>query len=351
MGSPFSFGVSAENTSFNQTQNKTETQNTTQNYTPIVPTNIQSGQDAYFAAVNALMGQASDPAYGQSLIPGQTGNQTLAYQNAAGLGGWNPYLSQAASLANSAAGAGATPSLSGATNLGAANAAQVSQLPYAAAYSGTPVGAATPTQAAFVAPAAQAVAPELEEKQKPLVAASLLDNLSAYQNPYINDVVSTSLQGFDDDAGRQKAALAAQGALSGAFGGSRFGLAANDLTNQLAKTRAATEAGLRSNAFDTAANLSNLDTDRRQAINIYNRDTENGRSLAQAQLSAQTSQFNAAQQNAVSTAGMQNWQSAANQTAAAQNAVNLAQAGYFQDAGIRNSDAVNQYTLAQAGWQ
>lgn len=100
-------------------------------------------------------------------------------------------------------------------------------------------------------------------------AASLLDNLDAYVNPELNNVVRTSLQGYDQDAAAREAQYAAQGAKNGAFGGSRFALGESALLGDLTRGRAATEAGLRSSAYDKAFGYSNLDADRRQGADQF----------------------------------------------------------------------------------
>lgn len=101
-------------------------------------------------------------------------------------------------------------------------------------------------------------------------SSSLLDNLGAYQNPYLKDVVDTTLGDYDVNAGKTRAMQAAQAAQGGAFRGSRYALREANTEDALARGRAATEAGLRSQAFDTAANLSSQDAARRQQSDMFN---------------------------------------------------------------------------------
>lgn len=101
-------------------------------------------------------------------------------------------------------------------------------------------------------------------------ASSLLDNLDAYKNPYLNDVVSTTLGDYDVNAGKTRAMQAAQAAQGGAFRGSRYALREANTEGELARGRAATEAGLRSTAFDKATSLSGQDADRRQQAGMFN---------------------------------------------------------------------------------
>lgn len=74
-----------------------------------------------------------------------------------------------------------------------------------------------------------------------------------FENDYTNDVVDTSLAGFDDQAGRMSAANDASAAKNGAFGGSRYGIREAQLGSDLGRERASLEAGLRSDAFDKGA--------------------------------------------------------------------------------------------------
>jgi hypothetical protein len=99
---------------------------------------------------------------------------------------------------------------------------------YAAARAGAPIQAASQgyaanlAQAATIDPAAQAQAAQLGPAAQ-AQAASLLDNFEAYRNPYTNQVIDATLAEYDQSIAQQQARLAAQGAKSGAFGGSRFG--------------------------------------------------------------------------------------------------------------------------------
>lgn len=119
-------------------------------------------------------------------------------------------------------------------------------------------------------------------------AASLLDNLDAYVNPELNNVVRSSLDNYDQSAGATRAQYAAQGAKNGAFGGSRYALGESALLGDLVRGRATTESGLRSDAYDKAFNYSNLDADRRQQASMFG-----AQSAMQAGLANQESQNSA----------------------------------------------------------
>jgi hypothetical protein len=223
-------------------------------------------------------------------------------------------------------------------------------------------------------------------------AASLLDNLGAYQNPYDQQVRQTALNDFDNDAARQRAALEARGAASGAFGGSRFGIAQGQLEGDLARGRATLDAGLLDQGFNAAAGLSQSDSANRQQASLFNAQNRTGvsqfnsgqeASLAQAranldlqgalanqqaldqagQFGAQT-QYDAGLQNAQFGAARDQLQAQLQAQAASQNAsaltqnsqfnagqglqATLAQAGLDTDAAKYLADMGNQYGLSQA---
>lgn len=150
-----------------------------------------------------------------------------------------------------------------------------------------------------------------------VASESLLKNLEKYMSPYTEDVVNTTLAGFDTNASRLRAQQAAAGAGRGAFGGSRYAVGEAVMEGELARERAASEAGLRDRAFTTGASLSGQDADRRQQAGMAN-----------AQLSQQAALAN--QQSELSRI--------------------LAQAGFDQQAGLSNQQADLSRVLAQAGF-
>lgn len=95
---------------------------------------------------------------------------------------------------------------------------------------------------------------------------SLLNNLSSYMNPYTNNVVNTTLAGFDQNAGRQQAQDLLTRGRDATFGGSG-GAIMQALDNQnIARDRAQTEAQLRDQAFNTGAGLSSQDAAQQNQI-------------------------------------------------------------------------------------
>lgn len=186
------------------------------NTTPEIAPQLMPGVSNLDATINNLAG--SNP---QSYVPPASPLQTQAQKNAANLGNVsNPEFGTAANDVNSAL--------------------------------ATPAPQMTPAQ---------------------MQAASLLTvggGLQNYMNPELQDVVDTSLAGYDKTAGAASAALAAQAAGAGAFGGSRFGIQAGEQAASLVQQRAALEASLRSTAYNDATTLANEDADREQSANSTN---------------------------------------------------------------------------------
>jgi hypothetical protein len=194
---------------------KTKT-SSTQTTTPSNPTWVTEGAQNLNTTIQGL--GAKDP---QSYIAGADPLQTMAAGNAAKLGS-SPMYGQAADIFGKVAGAGAN-------GYQAQNAS----------------------------------------------AASLLDGLQNYMSPYTNDVVNTTLAGFDQNAGQQRAQAALDEARTGAFGGSGAAITRSMLGDNLARTRAATEAGLRDQAFNVGSGLSAQDAGFRQQANIANAGFQN----------------------------------------------------------------------------
>lgn len=84
---------------------------------------------------------------------------------------------------------------------------------------------------------------------------NIADSISGFMNPYLKDVVDTSLADFDFGAGMSRA----QGQLARAgdetFGGSSGSLQAALTEGELSRGRGSLSAGLRSGAFDRASSL------------------------------------------------------------------------------------------------
>jgi hypothetical protein len=331
------------------TKKTTTTQNQTGTTTPVAPSGAQGSIDTLFNQIQNYVG--SNP---QQFVTPPSALQQQAYQGAANLGATNnnaasmvgqtlnDYGAKSQATVNNlnprsaetiAAFTPTTPAVTNVADVGNRGVATagVAQMPTAATI-GDP-------RMWDVAQASGGVGGEVERAQ----AASLLDNLSKYQNPYTQQVVDTSLASFDNNAAQQRAQYAAQGARNGAFGGSRFGIGETNLQAQQGLNRGGMEAGLRSDSFNTAANLSNLDAGRRQETGIFNAGQKNDRDNLNGQLSTQASIANAGYSNDAAKSYAQMMQESgmfnAGQTNQfglagfnAQNNVNLANAGAYNNA-------------------
>jgi hypothetical protein len=81
-------------------------------------------------------------------------------------------------------------------------------------------------------------------------------DLSAYQNPYQQQVIDTTLAEMNRQAEISRNNLAAQGVGAGAFGGSRFGIAGAELDRNLADSQARAVAQLNSQNYSQALGAS-----------------------------------------------------------------------------------------------
>lgn len=95
-------------------------------------------------------------------------------------------------------------------------------------------------------------------------AASLLDGIEAYANPYRRQVVDASMADFDAEAGRTRASQSLALAGQGAFGGSGGALTRALTEGELARARSTQLSGLLAGMFNTSAGLASQDADRRQ---------------------------------------------------------------------------------------
>lgn len=99
---------------------------------------------------------------------------------------------------------------------------------------------------------------------------SLLSGLSNYYNPYEQQVVDTTKADMEADAGKTRATQAANAALNKAFSGSRYGIQEAATEGELSRALGSTLGNLRYQGFNTAANLSSQDADRRQSASATN---------------------------------------------------------------------------------
>ncbi|MGE5721431.1 MAG: hypothetical protein ACM3YM_03140 [Sphingomonadales bacterium] len=329
---------------------------------PVTPDWIAQPNQNYASAVGSFAAQ--EP---HAFVAPASVLQQQAFAGAANLGAAQPAISDAISMAKTAA-ASPAPSYDAPT-LGPAAQARITQ------WNAPSLGPAQQARistydapnlrdAALVDPVTLAPAHEAQ-------AASLLDNFNRYMDPTTQALVDTTLANYDASTGRQAAALAAQQARTGAFGGSRAGVAQGEFQASSGRDRAQTEAELRARAYSQAAQLAASDAANRQGVNLFNAGAANSRDLTQGQmnlarltsnagfmndfalhqgdLAAQAAQFNANAQNQGSmfNAGQTNDLAKARANLAAQAAA--ANAAASNTASLANSAAQNQFATTQAG--
>jgi len=100
---------------------------------------------------------------------------------------------------------------------------------------------------------------------KKVQAASVLDNLDKYYNPFQKQITDPVMADLDANAGKVRAAQDLAIAGQGAFGGSGAALTKSATEGELGRARASTLGDLLSRMFTESTNLSGQDATRRQA--------------------------------------------------------------------------------------
>lgn len=167
--------------------------------------------------------------------------------------------------------------------------------------------------------------------------ATALPGISQYMDPATQDLVNTTLAGYDQNSGVQNAQLAAQQALTGAFAGSRSGVESAVLAGQQGLGRAQTQAQLETNAFTQASGLANEDADRQQSASNLNAQDQTQASLANAQQTNQQNQFQAGLYSDLGLANQSSLNQAGQFGAGATNTANLANQGATNAAASQGS--------------
>jgi hypothetical protein len=160
-------------------------------------------------------------------------------------------------------------------------------------------------------------------------------DLSAYTNPYENQVVGQALGDIERSRLMQQNQLGASATAAGAFGGSRQGIAEAETNRAFADQAARTASGLRQSGFANAQQLAGQDIASQMQASLANQ----GANLsAQGQTAGNTlasQQFNS---GALNQAGQFN--------AGAMNTASLANQNALNQAGQFNASAMNQASLA-----
>ena len=107
-------------------------------------------------------------------------------------------------------------------------------------------------------------------------------DIQRYIDPQTDYYVNTALDAFDADVGRRGAAMQADAAKRGAFGGSRYGVAQGEFQADAARGRAGTQADLMRQAYINAAQTAMSEAARRQGLDIFNAGSQTDVSKANA---------------------------------------------------------------------
>jgi len=226
--------------------------------------------------------------------------------------------------------------------------------------------AATPVQAQGYNPAtfqaAQANAALMDGAQGYNAAAGA-DNMSTYQNPYTSQVIDAGLNDLSRSYQMSLANIGLRQAGSGAYGGSRHGVAEAESAKNFMDSAGQLAAGLRHQGFTTAAGLGQQDAGSQNAARAFGAGSQNAAQSQNAQLGTQAALSNAAAQNAaleassnaMNTGGQFNAQQAnamgqsnvGNQLAAGQAFGNLG--NMTQNLGINQANALSGIGQQQQG--
>ena len=169
-------------------------------------------------------------------------------------------------------------------------------------------------------------------------------DLSAYMNPYEDQVVQSSLSDLDRARQMQQAQAGAQAGAAGAFGGSRQALLEAENNRNYFDQASRTASGLRQAGFQNAQNLGLSDIQTMMQANLANQGANLQADTLTANLAQQAGLANQSAANSAGQFGAQ----AANQAAMANQAAQN-QASQFGAASANQASLSNQNALNQAG--
>lgn len=196
---------------------------------------------------------------------------------------------------------------------------------------------ASQARAANLGPAAQAQA-----------ASILTSDLDLYRDRYLGQIRDTALSEADAAAGRVRAQQAAQAAGNRALGGSRHGIQEAATEGELARARAATDAGLLDRSFQTALGAAQYNAGNRQQTNVFNTGQTNQQDQYRAGLDTQTSLANLQAREAASQFGANAFNVNSMYNTGQTNEQAALQAQLQAQAASQNAGAENQFALAGA---
>ena len=127
--------------------------------------------------------------------------------------------------------------------------------------------------------------------------ASANSFMDRYMNPLLKDYIDAGMTEFNDQAGRQTADYAAQGAMNKAFGGSRYGIGEAQLKSDIARKGALTRSELYSDAWNKALGAGQSDASNATQAGIASMQEKNQRDNMLADLASKFGIFNAGAAN------------------------------------------------------
>lgn len=127
--------------------------------------------------------------------------------------------------------------------------------------------------------------------------ASANSFMDRYMNPLLKDYIDAGMTEFNDQAGRQTADYAAQGAMNKAFGGSRYGIGEAQLKSDIARKGALTRSELYSDAWNKALGAGQSDASNATQAGIASMQEKNQRDNMLADLASKFGIFNAGATN------------------------------------------------------
>lgn len=152
----------------------------------------------------------------------------------------------------------------------------------------------TTAQAHNAAPTSAVGAPSVAAN----TGASFMD---AYRDPYTNQVVNATENDLGNQYDKHINQIKMAAAAGGAFGGGRQGVAEGQATDDFMRTLATTDAGLRSQGFNSSANLGMTDANRFLQGDAANQSASLAASQANAANTLNNNTFNANQANVADT--------------------------------------------------
>tara|TARA_R110002051_G_scaffold3840_3_gene20560 strand:- start:1152 stop:2648 length:1497 start_codon:yes stop_codon:yes gene_type:complete len=167
--------------------------------------------------------------------------------------------------------------------------------------------------------------------------------MSNYQNQYEDQVVDAVMANLGNVNERNQAMSDMNASAAGAFGGSRHGVRDAQVADDYARNAASTLSGLRSQGFNTSAQLSAADANRALQATQGNQATQASQAQQQASLDQQAAQVNQAARIAQAQQ-----QGMFDQQAAQQNAM-MQQQGYGSQFDFAGQQAMGDADLTQAG--